>query len=375
MASVGIDFGTSYTCMAWFNPKTKQAEVIKNAQGEEKTPSLVYFGEDGILVGSPVENLLNTVQNLYYSDRQKLLGYIIVSIKRNLISPPSIFLPNGKWIKPRDVVFHILSKLKRDAEEYHFGDEVDKAVLTCPYSFDPLQRDILLEAAEQTGFREVVLLDEPVAAGLAYVEMGQKVGNGVLVYDLGGGTFDLAFMLRDKTGEFRLAIEPYGDSRCGGNDFDQLLYTYFDEESRESLDCAISPGEVDKFFLKQCKTIKETLTSIPTTLLATCLFNGKLLRKEVKRTVFEDLIKAKIDKTIRKTVMMFKEVKEIPHPGNNGKGADTLVLVGGASRIPIIEEKLKAELHITPLKFMQQDLAVCLGAAYKAEQLWPSLKK
>ncbi len=156
---LGIDFGTSKSTMAWFNPRTGQAEIIKNAEGEEKTPSVVYFGPDGVLVGTPAENRLEDEE-----ERRR----VVVSVKRFIAGSMQIALPGRRPITPLDVAVEILSKLTRDAETGHFKQSVERVVLTCPAAFSEAERDVLADAAIRSGFHTVQLLEEPVAAALAY---------------------------------------------------------------------------------------------------------------------------------------------------------------------------------------------------------------
>jgi molecular chaperone DnaK (HSP70) len=224
---LGIDFGTTNSAMAWFNPDTKQAEVIFNSEGEAKTPSLVYYGEDEILVGQPVPDLLEESEHYEEAERSDIALRIVKSIKRNLLAPPVIPIPGREPVRPVEVVAEILDKLKRDAEEGHFQEEIERVVITCPAVFDSLQREVVFDAAALAGFRIVDLVEEPVAAAMAFARLGQKVGEGVLVYDIGGGTFDLAVVVREDNGSkdelFRVAMEPDGGPVCGGDDFDRAI--------------------------------------------------------------------------------------------------------------------------------------------------------
>ena len=212
--SIGIDFGTTNSSVAWYDHRTGDAEVILNAEGQAKTPSLVHFDEKEVLVGEPVENLLQDIST-NKARREEVFQRTVASIKRNLLSPPRIALPGGRYVRPVEVAAEILKKLKRDAEEGLFHEEVKRAVITCPAEFNVLQRQKIEEAGRLAGFREVALLEEPVAGALAYARAGLDVGGHVLVYDLGGGTFDLAVL--DNEGEsFHVAMEPKGMERCGG---------------------------------------------------------------------------------------------------------------------------------------------------------------
>lgn len=152
---IGIDFGTTNSCVAWFNPEIKQAAVIPNAEGEQKTPSVVYYGAEETLVGTPVEFLLEDFRHIDEEERQDESMRVVRSIERNLINPPLIPLPGGRDVRPVEVAVEILRKLRRDAGELHFHEEVVRAVVTCPAAFDTKQKNKIKEAVGLAGFKEV----------------------------------------------------------------------------------------------------------------------------------------------------------------------------------------------------------------------------
>ncbi len=353
---IGIDFGTTNSKMAWYNPKTNQAEIIMNAEGELQTPSVVYFGKDETLIGNPALEMLD-----YEEERER----VILSIKRELTTTPFIALP-GKSVKPVEVATEILRKLKRDAEERLFHRPVTRTVITYPASFGPLDRDKIREAAQSAGFDEIELLEEPVAAAIAYTQMGLKVGKYVLVYDLGGGTFDLAVLAREDNGSFRPALEPQGIKRCGGDDFDEALYNYCDQVAREQYGRPISlTRKRDLHFLKECRQRKENLAITKRRLFKSLLEPGAVLfEHEIERVTFESLISPTVEETVRKTKMLLEQASA------ERQAVDTVVLIGGSSRIPLVRRLLEEGLPLKPLQWEKQDIAVALGASYRAYSLW-----
>jgi molecular chaperone DnaK len=357
---LGIDFGTTNSSMAWLNPATGKAEILKNAEGHEKTPSLVYFGADETLVGASVEALLEDLKDYEESERQRELQRIVKSIKRSLLSPARIALPDGRDVRPVDVVAAVLSKLKRDAETLHFRAPVTRVVLTCPAVFSAPQRKKLEEAARQAGFTEVELLEEPVAAALAFARDAQQPGQSILVYDLGAGTFDLAVIVRGADGQYRLAVEPDGDAQCGGDDFDQALYEYWDKLAQRELGRGISRNgqSVDLLFLRDCRAKKESLTMLQQCTFSRLLAGGARLKHTMERGTFEGLIRERVEKTARQTAQMLRRAKEAGHP------VESVVLIGGASSVPLVREMLKRTLPMEPRVWGQKDVAVALGAAY-----------
>ena len=246
---LGIDYGTCNSVMAWVNPKTGQAEVIRNAEGDEQTPSLVHFGPDEVIVGKHVVHLLE--------DEQARGGIYPPGAKRDIGKHRSVWL-GGKVRSPFDVAVAILSKLKRDAEAGHFQATVRHAVITVPATFDPLERDRVREAAQAAGFAELELLEEPVAAALAYARDGLAVGRRVLVYDLGAGTFDLALLAHDE-GEFEPVLPPRG-LRQGGDDFDQALYEHLERQAKQQERTLTEHGGLDLHLLRRCREVKENLS-------------------------------------------------------------------------------------------------------------------
>jgi WD40 repeat protein/actin-like ATPase involved in cell morphogenesis len=366
--SIGIDFGTTNSCVAWYDSRTGNAEVILNAEGQAKTPSLVYFDENETLIGEPVEHLIENV-SMDKTRREEVFGRTVMSIKRNLLAPPRIALPGGRFVRPVEVVAEILKKLKRDAEEGHFHEEVKRAVITCPAEFNVLQRQKIEEAGRLAGFEQVVLLEEPVAGALAYARAGLKVGKHVLVYDLGGGTFDLAVL--DNEGEsFHVAMEPKGMERCGGDDFDHALYHHCDEIVRKELGRPISlTGAMDLSFLRECRRRKEGLTYQERGKLGDYLAsdNGPVhFEHEVDRRTLEELIEEYVETSTRLTEEILKEADTAGHE------VDTVVLVGGSSRVPLVMRTLKETLPVSPLGFDKKDVAIALGAAHYTNVRWAS---
>jgi molecular chaperone DnaK (HSP70) len=228
-AFLGINFGTSTSSMAWVDADGK-AETLRKEEGEERTPSMVYYDADGPVVGRYAEAVLEDGGEV---------ERLIVSIKRDIASRKVIALPESHRVTPVEVATEIFKKLKRDAEGLHFHTGVDRAVVMVPAAFDTVQRDKIKAAAAAAGFAEVALLEKPVAAAMTCLQDGLNIGHRVMVYDLGGGTFDLAVLERED-GAFRVAMEPRGIARCGGDDFDRAFYEYCDDLAREQTGVGLS---------------------------------------------------------------------------------------------------------------------------------------
>jgi tetratricopeptide (TPR) repeat protein len=356
---IGIDFGTSKCAVAWLNPATGQAEVLRSAEGEDKTPSVVYFGERETLVGKPAVEMLQDP-----AQRKR----VVAGIKRELARPLRIPVA-GRRLSPVEIAAEIFRKLKRDAEEGHFHAPVVRAIVTCPAAFDQLERDRIAEAAKRAGFEEAVLLDEPVAAALAYARAGFQVGKHVLVYDFGAGTFDLALVAYDGASDsFRLALEPWG-IRSGGDNFDLALYDHCDDAARELLGRPVSPdGTMDLQFLRECRRWKELLSSQDRCDLSAWIRDpeqGALeFRHALDRETFETLILPYVRPTVTLTGRFLADSRA------QGCPAESVVLIGGSSRVPLIGRMLAESLPVEPQRWQLQDVAVALGAACWAARLW-----
>lgn len=352
---IGIDFGTTNSVMTWCDDKG-QAHLLRNAEGEEKTPSAVYFGASEVVVGTPAIKL---VENPEESSR------IVLSCKRFLKSNPMKALPE-KRINMVDAAAAILGKLKQDAQDYHFHEPVRRAVITYPAAFGELERERIEQAARQAGFSDITLLEEPVAAAVAYARQGVQVGQHILVYDLGGGTFDLAVLLREGEDSFRLALEPRGLAACGGDDFDRALYDYLDERRRTASGLPIQAFSLN--WLLRCRECKESLSHLSASQFSVYV-EGKLFKERVERLTFEQLIHDRLEETIRLTQELMAEAAK------RGQPVDTVVLIGGSARVPRITARLSEVLPIQPYKWQQQDVAVALGAALWAGQKLAAPKK
>ncbi len=372
---IGIDFGTTYSSMAWFNPEYGRAEIILNAEGENKTPSIVYYGRDEVLVGKPAESAMEDAHaSLDEQQRQEIFQRTQESIKRKLLDTSFIALPGRRPVRPAEVAAKILEKLKGDAQDRLFHKEISRAVITHPAEFDQNQQQKIKEAAELAGFSEVELLSEPVAGALAYTREGLNVGKHVMVYDLGGGTFDLAVLNRSED-DFYWALEPKGLDRCGGDDFDWELYSYCDKLAREKLGRPIGLEGHDKNFLRDCRSRKVNLSTMKESKFSSYLssHNGPVrFEHKMSRETFDGLIRHYVEDTMNLVKVIAENAR------NRDSEVDTTVLIGGSSRVPAVQRRLRETLQeslgISFLEWEKQDLAVTLGAAYHAEKEWGTRK-
>ena len=373
MSAIGIDFGTTNSSASWVNPKTHQPEVIVfNETGTTKMPSVVFFPNQGEpIVGLAPYQQLENLSGLSPEDREMIQHSTITSIKRRL-RRNGLYRLHGKTFSHKDVVSLILKKIKSEAAaSCPFESEIDEVVLTHPVIFEEWKKDLLREAAIQAGFDKVTLLEEPVSAAIGYINSNQlKNVKGMLVYDFGGGTFDVAYVKMEENGSFRIPLAPKGDDQCGGDDIDLLLYKRWEMLAKQRFNRLISPvaDQLDVSFLFRCRKNKELLSGVEQANFSELLpftpsdkqIRG--LQMRINRQEFNELISPIVEKTIRKTQDILDEIKEAKLP------LDVAILIGGSSRIPMVADHLKQILGKVPIQTTGQvDVAVALGALSQAK--------
>lgn len=369
---IGIDFGTSTCKMAWYDQRAREAHVIRNAEDEELTRSIVYIGEQGVEIG---KNAALRLLSEPYSDR------LVVGIKREMLINDTLVAAGGNKYSTVTIASWILGKLKKDAEAWLSRQtgkavEVSGAVVTYPVMYDLNERDKIKEAASGAGFRSVEMLSEPEAVAWAWVKEQppgdhQHNQDNLLIYDLGGGTFDLAALNYVKRNKRMRLNGKQGVKELGGNIFDDLLYKYCNDlaEQMPSLKRPIGKGEErDRAFLNTCRECKEALTRAQQYTFRHPLEPLKVGEAEkvfhytMDLSIFNDLIRDKVKETVRYTRDFLKERIE------DGQRVRTLILAGGASRVPLVEQLLKEELEgpfgITVQTDFERVLDAAKGAAY-----------
>src|SRR4051812_33914742 len=361
--AIGIDFGTTNSAMAVYDSATGRARLVHDGDGETKTASAVFYAPNEVLVGT------TAINRVLDGPPEAVAGRAILSVKRHLISPPWIAVPDRDPVRPVDVAGTILDKLRDDFRAHAGGaDPADGVVLTCPAMFDGAERAKLAESANAAGFSTIELVEEPVAAAMAFARGGGKVGRGILVYDFGGGTFDVAFVARDEDDErFYVALEPAGDPSWGGDDMDMALYRYWDSVARAELGRPVSDSEdtVDLLFLAQCRRRKEMLSRSPHATFSTLLSEGTVFQSSIERETFNQLIEPVIERSVQMTVDMAERARARSY------AVDTLLLVGGTSQVPLVERRLAEALPDVHIELWKHgDVAVALGAAYQAAEIW-----
>lgn len=372
MSTLGIDFGTSFSSVSWINPVSNKPEIVTFLEnGLTKLPSIIFIPEKGEpRVGSAPYEQLRHINEHIESEQEYILAHTVKSVKRKL-SPHNIgFRTEKKSYTYVELVALILSKLRSEAIRSCVAlatDPPTDVVLTHPALMGETQKSILAEAATKAGFKTVTFLEEPVAAAVGFVRANNlQNAKGVIVYDFGGGTFDVAYVVRGDDGEFHIPFSPLGDLHCGGDDIDNVLYDNADRTAKQTLKHSISRNkdERDLGAVIFCREQKELLSIEDhiNKLLPIVSLDGESTERipfYYTRESFNGVIAPIINRTIDKTKELYKQVK------NNHLPVDFIVLIGGSSRIPVISEKLKKEMpDIEICTTGATDIAVALGASY-----------
>jgi len=353
---IGIDLGTTYSCVSYVD-ENGIVKIIDNSEGEQITPSVVYFAENGeITVGSTARQ-----EGGLTPER------LVERIKNYMGDSTYTRTQDGQDYSPSAVSALILKKLVRDAKAYLGGEEIDGAVITCPAYFGEAARAATKAAGEAAGLNVLKILDEPTAASLAYGnsrnEDMQKV---ILVYDLGGGTFDCTVLKIDFKGSSKQmeTITTDGDHQLGGKDWDAKLAEYVRNEFAQRKGVSVEDMENDAesraWFSENIEKAKKQLTSRATTVL-TVSFNGEKEKIEISRETFDSVTSAELERTIllvnemlsRKGLTMTSDIDEI-------------ILVGGSTRMPQVQQKLE-QVYGKRISSFEPDKAVAMGAALVAD--------
>ena len=344
---IGIDLGTTNSCVAVM--EGGESTIITNSEGKRTTPSVVAFTKEGErLVGETakrqvVTNPDNTVE----------------SIKRHMGSEHKEKI-QGKEYTPQDISAFILQKLKADAESY-LGEKVEEAVITVPAYFSDSQRQATKDAGKIAGLTVKRIINEPTAASLAYGIDKEEEMQTIMVYDLGGGTFDVS-ILEIGDGVFEVKATS-GNNHLGGDDFDKVLVDYIAKEFKNDNGVDL---RTDKMALQRLdeaaenakKELSSTMsTNINLPFITATQEGPKHLNIDISRSKFNELTSHLVDKTIEPTKKALADAKL------SASDIDKVILVGGSTRIPAVQEAVKNITHKDPHKGINPDECVALGAA------------
>ena len=355
---IGIDLGTTNSCVAVM--EGGQPTVIPNSEGSRTTPSVVAFKGSERLVGQVAKRQM--VANPEHT---------IYSIKREMGTDYKVNI-DGKQYSPEEISAMILSKLKQDAEAY-LGQPVTQAVITVPAYFNDSQRQATKNAGKIAGLEVLRIINEPTAAALAYgLDKQDRKNQKILVYDLGGGTFDVS-ILEIGDGVFEV-LSTNGNTRLGGDDFDNRIMDLLVEEFKKENNIDLSTDKLAMQRLKEAaekakielSTLSSTTISLP--FITADATGPKHLEYTLSRAKFESMIADLVEKTLVCTRNALKDA------GLSKTDIANVVLVGGSTRVPCVVEALSKEIPVTPFKGINPDECVAIGASIQAGVLGGEVK-
>ena len=342
---IGIDLGTTNSCVSIW--EGGEAKVIANPEGLRTTPSVVSFKNGEMIVGEKAK-------------RQALVNPDTISSIKRLMGTSKKVKANGKDYTPEEISAMILGDLKKTAEAY-LGEKVTKAVITVPAYFNDSQRQATKNAGKIAGLEVERIINEPTAAALAYGLDKQDSNEKILVYDLGGGTFDVS-ILELGDGVFEV-LATSGNNKLGGDDFDNRLVDYIVDEIKKEEKVDLSD---DKMAMQRIKEAAEkakkdlsgmTSTNISLPFIAQVDGAPVNFETDITRAKFESLISDLVDSTIEPVRKALKDA------GLSKSDIDKVILVGGSTRIPMVQELVKKETGKEPSKEVNPDEVVSMGAA------------
>ena len=342
---IGIDLGTTYSAVAVL--EGGEAKIIPNPEGNRTTPSVVAFKGDEIQVGEVAKRQAITNPNT------------VISIKRHMGTDYKVEV-NGKKYSPQEISAMILQNLKATAESY-LGEKVTKAVITVPAYFNDAQRQATKDAGKIAGLEVERIINEPTAAALAYGLDKTDIDQKVLVFDLGGGTFDVS-ILELGDGVFEV-LATSGDNLLGGDDFDQAIIDYLVEEFKKEQGIDLSKDKMAMQRLKDAaEKAKKDLSGVTSTQISLPFISagesGPVhLENTLTRAKFDELTHSLVERTLIPTRQALKDAGLTP------SDIDQVILVGGSTRIPAVQEAIKKEMGKESHKGVNPDEVVAMGAA------------
>ena len=343
--AAGIDLGTTYSSLAIVN-EHGDPEIIPNAESERLTPSAVFFDQDTIVVGKIAKDAAITNPD-----------QVVTFIKRQMGNPHWHLTYDGQRLTPVDISAMILSKLKKDAEQY-LNHSIPCVVITVPAYFDDDRRRATITAGEMAGFQVLGLVNEPTAAAIAFGVNRSERHETVMIYDLGGGTFDATIM--QVAGDKIKIKATDGDHQLGGKDLEDVLMKHATAQFQREhgFDPTLDPF-VAADLRAQAEKVKRELSKRSKTMLM-LRARGKVCRIEITREQLTQLFKPLIDRTL----VLVKDV--LRSAGMQPKDIDRVLLVGGSTRVPAVRAALGQFFDREPDASVNPDEAVSIGAALMA---------
>jgi molecular chaperone DnaK len=381
---IGIDLGTTNSCVAIMEGKS-EAKVIENAEGARTTPSVVAFQEDGtMLVGQAAKRqaVTNPADTFYATKRFIGRTYADPMMKKDIENSPFkivkapngdawVAQKNGKQYSPSQIGAFVLQKMKETAESY-LGKKVTQAVVTVPAYFNDSQRQATKDAGKISGLEVLRIINEPTAAALAYGMDKQGDGKTIAVYDLGGGTFDVS-ILEMNGGVFEVK-STNGDTHLGGEDFDQHILSHLQAEFKKSSGIDVSKDTLVIQRLREaaekakCELSSSPNTEINLPFLTADATGPKHLNMKITRAQLQTIVDGLIDRTKEPCKAALKDA------GLQTSDINEVLLVGGMSRMPRVQEVVKDLFKRDPSKGVNPDEVVAMGAAIQAGVLKGNVK-
>ena len=373
--TLGIDLGTTNSLVAYFDPQTQKPVCIPGPSGSTLCPSVVSLDPDGsVVIGEPARRrLLVRPERTIYSVK-RLMGRGVQDVKDELKLFPFRLDPassnvirvrlGDKVFTPPEISAFILRELKNWAEAF-FGESVSRAVITVPAYFNDAQRQATKDAGRIAGLEVLRLVNEPTAAALAY-GLHEKQRGRVAVYDFGGGTFDISVLKLVSTaeGDIYQVLSTNGDTHLGGDDIDNLLQAFVHERVLQEDEIDFSPhGEIAQELRRALIALKHELSEKESSTLQFPLPNGKLFEQEFTRGALDALIRPVVDRTMGPVKLALADAKLQP------QDMDEVVLVGGATRTPLVRRTVQDYFGRAPHIDLNPDEVVALGAAVQASIL------
>lgn len=362
MAVLGIDYGSSYTTVSWINPRHGKPEAVKfNGDGSVKYPSVILGYDNGLVCGYQALNYLEEVDKLLSKERLEMLANFIPSLKR-ILNPNGIEFIGDKEYTHKELLEFFFKHVKQLANA-HCGNEVDfdSVVISHPVDCEEATIQMLKQTLVASGFKNVKTKLEPIAAVMGYgISHDIHEGQGILVFDFGGGTIDVAYT-KKHLDSYRILCEPKGDKTCGGQDIDMLLYEDLRKKVLAKYDMDISKGNmVDLGMLNSCRRLKEHFSDSNDVHETSIVFvkEGRIITYKYKlnRESFNNIISQKVADAINvaKAVIKQTEAKQLK--------IDKVLLIGGSSQLTLVRKMLTDVLPNATIDTCgEKDIAVALG--------------
>lgn len=362
MAQIGVDFGSSYTTVSWINPKTSRPGIVKfNGDGSVKMPSAILGTNSGLVMGYTVSHYLDDINHLQFPEKMEAMCNFVPCLKRILDSNGVEYL-NGKQYTHLNLLEQFFRFIIKNVQE-HCGSTyyIDSIAFSHPVNFELSKVNLIREAFQNLGLSVAEVSLEPIAAVRGYeIEHLINDNEGILVFDFGGGTIDVAFVQK-LYGELQLTVEPKGNNTCGGNDIDLLIYNDVKKKVLNKYNHNISlNGIIDHSVMQSCKRLKEYFsgdndsytTNIPIVTADRFInFQYSLIRES-----FDSIIYPKVNEAIQIAKNVIFEAK------SKGKQINKVLLIGGSSQLTLVRQLLKEIVKETNIDtFGEKDIAVALG--------------